>query len=143
MKRIKYILLSMICFILIGVTGFQIFGAVALSVRLSGNIKFRAEDIGAQIFGVYSIDSSTAVDPTYITLSGSGTVTDNVYYEAGKNTNSSLVTANFGDIEFTDVSDSITIYVYIKNVGSRYIIPNVSISGGSSDITATHSTHIC
>ena len=141
MKRIKYILLSMICFILIGVTGFQIFGAVALSVRLSGNIKFRAEDIGAQIFGVYSIDSSTAVDPTYITLSGSGTVTDNVYYEAGKNTNSSLVTANFGDIEFTDVSDSITIYVYIKNVGSRYIIPNVSISGGSSDITATHSAY--
>lgn len=138
MKRLKYILLSMICFILIGVTGFQIFGAISLSVKLSGNIKFRAEDIGAQIFGVYALSSDSAIQPTYISLSGSGDVTDNVYYETGKDYNSSVVTASLGDIAFTGFADTLSIYIFVKNVGSRYIVPNVSITSGSNDVVETH-----
>ena len=138
MKRLKYILLSVICFILIGVTGFQIFGAISLSVKLSGNIKFRAEDIGAQIFGVYALSSDNAIQPTYISLSGSGDVTDNVYYETGKEYNSSSVTASLGDIVFADVADTLSIYIFVKNVGSRYIVPSVSVTSGSSDVVETH-----
>ena len=132
MRRAKYILFSVICFLMIGVVGFQIFGAVAIGINQKSSIKFTAEDIGAKILGVTRVLGINEVAPTYVNFAGAGEMTDYVYTEKGTDVSSSKVSADLGNINMNVGMDQLQVYVYIKNIGSRYIVPRVSVSSTSN-----------
>lgn len=118
----------------------EVFSAVMLNLKIKGNVQFRATDIGAEIYGIQKLTTSQASSSSYISISGSGETKDNVYYESGKDYSYSGITADVGTIQFTDTSDTFEMYMFVKNVGSRYIVPSISISSGSSDVVISTQT---
>jgi len=130
MRRFKTIMFAIFSTALVALFGFEVLAAVYLNITIHGDVEYYATEIGASIWGTYSYnpegDTGTA---RYLTLSGGGgSVTNDVYEVTGNETSYSNISANIGNTIFTSLDDTITLYVFIKNTGDRYIIPNVSVS---------------
>ena len=119
--------------------GTEVFAAVVLNISVNGNIAYYATEIGANVWGTYSYDEEGETgSATYLSLSGAGgTSSDNVYSIHGNETSYSNITANIGTTNFTNSTDTLTFYVFIKNTGDRYIIPNVTVVASDTSHTAT------
>ena len=133
MKKFKIFICCLICFIVAGLCTAESFAAFMLSVKMNGNINYYATEIGAKVWGTYQVNNSSSTNPEYLELSGSGTVSDYVYSESGDATSYGNISATLPDVTFTSTSHYIELFVFIKNTGDRYIIPNVEITSVNSN----------
>jgi len=134
MRKFKMVLFSALSVAIAFVFVMEVYAAVYLNINIGGNITYSATEIGARVWGT-SAHNEDGGDGThsYLAFNGSGTVTDNVYYVSGKDEAYSNINATVGSVEFSSKQDSYEIYVFIKNVGDRYILPNVQVT--STDTT--------
>jgi len=137
MRRFKTIMFAIFSTALVALFGFEVLAAVYLNITIHGDVEYYATEIGASIWGTYSYNPEGEPGTArYLALSGGGgSVTDDVYEVTGNETSYSNISANIGSTLFTGVSDTLTLLVFIKNTGDRYIIPTVNV-------TFTDTTHI-
>ncbi|MBR1890429.1 MAG: hypothetical protein IJ817_01925 [Clostridia bacterium] len=139
MRKLKTILFSILSIAIVAVFGFEVFAAVYINISIGGDVDYYASEIGAKVWGTYSYNPENVTgDATYLSLSGAGgTVSNNVYQISGEETDYSNITANIGTTHFSSATDTLTFYVFIKNIGDRYIIPTLSVSASDT----THMTN--
>lgn len=130
MRKLKTVLFSILSVAIIAVFGFEVFAAVYINISIGGKVDYYASEIGAKVWGTYSFNSENVTgDATYLSFSGAGgTVSNDIYEISGEETDYSNITANIGTTHFSNVSDTLTFHVFIKNVGDRYIIPTLTVS---------------
>lgn len=138
MKKIKVALFAILSMTLVTMFGSQVFAAVYLTLNITGNLSYSATEIGADIFATYSLNSSSSTNGTanYVSFSGGGGVSkNNVYSLTGIETSYSNIEAELGTISFTNKSQQLEIYIFIKNTGEREIIPSVLVTPGNNQIS--------
>lgn len=142
MRKFKIVTFFILCVAIASLFAVEIFAAVYLNVRLTGTVKYRATDIGAKIWGTKELKED-GLDGTssYLTLSGEGVFSEDIYYISGEESSYTNITASLGTTSFTSTSDSVEIFVFIKNVSYRYIIPNVSVETSNSNIVTEESCY--
>lgn len=144
MKRLKIIMLVIVSVALLGVFGVEIFAAAYLSINVGGKINFTASDIGAQIWGTYAVNNgSTQGNASYVSLSGGeGAVSNNIYEVSGEESSYSNINADVGTLKFTSKSQVLDMFIFIRNTGSRYIIPYINIELGNNYIKQTTTEYL-
>lgn len=116
------------------------FAAVYLSISINGNVEYYATEIGAKIWGASKVNLTSETTTNYLTLTGAGTGNDNVYTVEGKEDSYSNIVATLDSVTFDDASDTIEIYVFLKNTGDRYIIPTVYTSTSDTESISMETT---
>ena len=139
MRKFKSILFSVLCFAVTFVVTAEILGATQLFLGIRGTIQYTATEIGSDIFGTWSVNTGSTVGTVnYLTFSGEGgTTSNNVYTVTGKEDQYAGIDCNIGNVTFTDKTQSVEIFVVIKNVGEKYIIPAVEVTTGNSYLVVT------
>ncbi len=141
MKKFKIITFSLFCVAIVSLFAIEIFAAVYLSIRVSGNIQYRATEIGANIWGTKQWnENGSAGTPNYLTFSGTGKFENDIYSVRGEENSYSNITATVGTTVFSSANDSVEFYLFIKNTGDRYIVPNVSVSASQQDFVTTETS---
>jgi len=144
MRRFKTILFTIFSAALVALFGFEVLAAVYLNISIQGNVDYYATEIGAEIIGTYSYDPEGLTGTAdYLAFSGGGgTLSNNVYTITGEETSYSNINATISDVTFTSVNDHITFYVFIKNTGDRYIIPNMTVTASDAEHIGSTSSMI-
>jgi len=134
MRRFKTIMFAIFSTALVALFGFEVLAAVYLNISINTNIEYYSTTIGAEILGTYSYNPGGVTgSASYLTFSGGGgTSVDNVYKISGEETSYSNIATSIPSNLFTSIDDTLTFYVFIKNTGDRYIIPNIIISVSDS-----------
>lgn len=129
-RRAKSILFFILAFAIGFIATAEIWGATQMYLRMQGEITYSATEIGAKIWGTYSVNSgSTAGTASWMSMTGgSGSSSDGVYTVSGRENELSGITCNLGTFPLEDTSKSVELMVFVKNIGDRYILPNVTIS---------------
>ncbi len=142
MRKFKIITFSVLCVAIVSLFVVEIFAAVYLNVRITGNIQYTATEIGAKIWGTkaWNKDGEDGTS-SYLTLSGSGTFVDDVYYVSGDENSYTNITSTIGTTTFSSKQDTVELYLFIKNVGDRYIIPSVSVQSTDVNLVADYQTY--
>lgn len=137
MRKIKTIIFSILSIAIVAIFGFEAFAAVYVHLSIGGEVRYYTGEIGAKIWGTYSLnEGGTQGVAHYLNITGAGgTSTDNVYELTGYETDYSGITSNIGTTIFPNVDDELELYVFLKNVGDRYVIPTL-------DVTASDTEHI-
>ena len=107
---------------------FEVFAAVLVNIVVKGRVEYYATEIGAKIWGVQNYVHDYEGTVSYLTLSGAGTPSDNVYEITGSENTYTGMISSVGTTSFASSDDKLYIYVFFKNSGDRYIIPNVETS---------------
>lgn len=129
--------------IMVSVFGFEVFAAVIINLTIDGRVRYYSSEIGAKIWGTttYNEGGSSYGDSSYLPITGSGTYENNVYYILGAENSYSNITASINEMQIEHSNDEIEILIFIKNIGDRYILPNieaVSEHEESLDVTTTY-----
>ena len=122
MRKFKIFLFSVFCFALVAMFSIEVFAATYLTVNISGNISFMATDIGGSVWGAYS---TTAGGTSYLNIAGASNYVCTV---TGTESSYSGINATMPNLSFDYATDTISVYVFIKNVGSRFIMPQVTVN---------------
>ena len=129
MKKLRNILLAFFSLAMVFIFGMEVFAAVAVNVTITGHVEYTPYEIGAEIWATNTyLESGVRDDSTYLTISGSGSFTNNVYEISGTARNFTGITADLRNIMIVNASDSQEVLLFIKNEGERYIIPIVDYS---------------
>ena len=139
MRKFKIVLFSVLCMSLVSLFSFGVFAAVYLNVRVTGTLNYASTEIGARIWGTRTINRSGGTGtPAYMLFSGENAVTENnVYYVQGEEASYSVISSNAGNITLDNATDTVEFYLFIKNVGDRYIIPVITTSATDSHVKIT------
>ena len=139
-KPVVVISLCAVCAVLIVMLITQVLAATYVNIQLSGTVNYTASEIGARIFGVQEVKSSSTTY-NYITMSGSGSVdSSGIYNENGHALEFTNIRANIVG-NFTASTDTMSVYLFVKNKGDRYIVPYISVSYDTAKLNITQSAY--
>lgn len=119
----------------------EAFAAVNINLTLGGTVRYTAKDIGAEIAGTIKVNTNGTVGTEkYMTLSsqsGLG-VTDSygVFTIAGTGVNYSTQVVGDDETTFDVVTDTIDLYVFVRNRGSRPFMPTLAFEEGNGLIAS-------
>lgn len=132
LKKIHTIIMSILSIAICAIFAVEVFAATNLNLSISGTVRYTAKDIGADIVGTYQVNTDGGGgDVDYTTLSsvdGLGSVDEyGVFTIAGTGTNYVVNMIGNSDIVFDVLTDTIDLYVIIRNRGARSFLPTVTI----------------
>lgn len=132
LKKIHTIIMSILSIAICAIFAIEVFAATNLNLSISGTVRYTAKDIGADIAGTYQVNTGGGGgDVDYTTLSsvdGLGSVDEyGVFTIAGTGTNYVVNMIGNSDIVFDVLTDTIDLYVIIRNRGARSFLPTVTI----------------
>ena len=136
-KNIKAVIMGTLSVIICLIFAAEAYAAVTLSFNISGVVRYTARDIGAEIAGTLKVNSTggTIEDEKFIGLTsalGLGSVDSyGVFTLAGTETNYSTQVVADDDTSFDVITDTIDIYVFVRNRGGRAFMPTVSFQEDS------------
>ncbi len=128
MRKFRTVLFSVLCVVLAGMFGTGVFCATYLSLNIGGKILYSTTDIGAKVWATmtYKTEGQSA-ESGYVPLSGAGVSFDYVYNVTTEEQNYKSITADVGSVKFVASSDTLEFFIFIKNTGSRYILPDIDV----------------
>ena len=129
-RAVKISIMSVLCTAIAVIFAVQAFAAASLSINIGGNISYTSRDIGAEISGMYKVTTISG-GSTYSYLSSTnqnsvGAKYENYFRLLGTESEYGALTYTVPNFKFISLSDSIEFYVFIKNIGSRKILPVIS-----------------
>lgn len=139
MRKVKTLMFSILSVVIVALFSFEVLAAVFINVSISGEVEYFATEIGAKIWGVqHHVHDYSTEGIGYLSLSGAGAANDNVYEITGSEQSYTGIRASVGTTSFSGADDKLYFYVFFKNTGDRYIIPNVETSiNNADDLTIT------
>jgi len=144
MRRFKTIMFAIFSAALVALFGFEVLAAVYLNISINTNIEYYSTEIGAEILGTYSYNEGgdTGTSSYLLFSGGEGHSSDYVYELTGEESSYTGINASVPSTVFTSVNDTMTFYVFVKNTGDRYIIPNMVVTPSDTTHIAV-STSMC
>ena len=134
MKKLKNIAFIVLSFVVVAIFGTEVFAAAIMSFTVSGSAEYYTTEISAQIWATKSFNSGGVQgESRYLTITGDGDFTNDVYSITGNAATYSNITANAGIGQFHETTDEFEIYVFMKNSGERYILPNVTVESSNTE----------
>ena len=140
-KPVVVISLCAVCAVLIVMLITQVLAATYVNIQLSSTVSYTASEIGAKIYGIQSTNINGSTTNSFITMSGSGSVDGNgIYNESGHALEFSNITAS-ANANFVTSSDTMSLYLFVKNKGDRYIVPYIALDYDSQYLSITQSAY--
>lgn len=131
-NRIHTIIMSILSIAICAIFAVEVFAATNLSLSINGSVRYTAKDIGAEIAATCKVNTTGGTGAeNYAIMSpveGLGTVDSyGVFTIAGTGTDYSANVIGDANITFDVVTDTIDIYLFVRNRGARSFMPSVSI----------------
>ncbi len=145
MRKFKIFLSVFLIVVVCSVFAVEVFAATYINLQIGGNISYYSTEIGAKVWGGYVKGNASGVDystATAITINGSNNTgsieanpnTGNVFYVNGEENEFSNILATLGQVSIGS-NDYLYIYIFVKNMGDRYVVPNSSIGLSGFSVT--------
>ena len=146
--KVRIIIMAVLSIAICALFTIEAFAAVNINLTFGGTVRYTAKDIGAEIAGTIKVNTTGQVgEEKFITLSSTenlGTVDSyGVFTIAGTGINYSTQVLADDDTTFDVVTDTIDIYLFVRNRGARPFMPTVAFqqdSGLLADVTEYYFT---
>ncbi len=145
MRKFKIVYMSIIMLAVLCFFVFEVFSATYMSLKFAGQVRYYVSDIGARIWSNYSITDADS-NKTYnnLTLTSEdiketdtkSNITGNIYYLQNSNMELSSADMNIG-VQQLEVGSTLTLYIFMRNVGPRNILPTQANYSNSEYVTVT------
>ncbi|MCR5553200.1 MAG: hypothetical protein K6F08_00415 [bacterium] len=116
--------------LIVTIFGTEVFAAVIMNFTLTGTVQYYATEISADIWATKAYNPlGVQGNSSYLTITGGsgGTFSDGIYSITGAATSYDNILANAGTALFSDPTDELEMYVFIKNNGDRNILPGITV----------------
>ena len=108
----------------------EAFAAVNLNLSIEGKVKYTARDLGAEIAGTVEVNTMEygSISQDYLTFSAVMGRVDNygVLTISGTGENYGTFAGSPGETTLNTSTDTIDMYIFIKNVGARPFVPTIT-----------------
>ncbi len=146
MEKTRTIIMLCISVVICLLFTMEALAAVNINLKLGGAVKYTARDLGAEIAGTVKVVTmeNGSTDEEYMTVSQAVGQLDNygVLTISGTEENYETYAGQNGETEINTVTDTIEMYIFIRNMGARPFQPTINAVNGDVGLNISVDSYV-